>query len=135
MKNSILSKTIIYIISWSLLIFITYPLILKAENADNSLKQAETWVKHQPVQFLENKGQMRNMAGKPVPFVLFKTEAPGMNMYITEKGLTYVFLKMVEEESFDKLRMASGGHGEPVEPSAMGEQEENKKVEWNRIDN
>jgi hypothetical protein len=33
--------------------------------------------------FLENAGQMMDMNGKPVPFVLFKVEVNGMNMYIT----------------------------------------------------
>ena len=36
-------------------------------------------MKNQPVKFLENKGQMMDMAGNPVPFVLFKVEAPGVN--------------------------------------------------------
>jgi gliding motility-associated-like protein len=52
----------------------------------------------QPVRFTENKGQMKDMNNNPVPFVLFKAEAPGMNVYITEKGLTYVFVKLEEEE-------------------------------------
>ena len=52
----------------------------------------------QNVSFLENKGQMMDTEGKPVPFVLFKAEAPGMNVYITEKGLTYVFVKLEEKE-------------------------------------
>ena len=56
-------------------------------------KQVSQWVQQQPVQFLENKGQMTDMEGKPVPFVLFKAEAPCMNMYVTERGLTYVFIK------------------------------------------
>ncbi|MFO0478715.1 MAG: hypothetical protein ACK50L_08090, partial [Bacteroidota bacterium] len=53
----------------------------------------------QNVSFLENKGQMMDTEGKPVPFVLFKAEAPGMNVYITEKGLTYVFVKIEEDEN------------------------------------
>ena len=111
---------------------------------DPKLKEeARQWMQHQPVQFLENKGQMTDMDGKPVPFVLFKAEAPGMNMYITEKGLTYVFLKMEEEDEASRkacpelaegLKVTAGSHGEPVEPSAICEKEENIKIEWNRID-
>ena len=52
---------------------------------------------NRPVKFLENLGQMMDMENNPVPFVLFKAEAPGMNMYITEKGLTYMFIKAEEE--------------------------------------
>ena len=45
-------------------------------------------VKYKSVKFIENKGQMVDMNSRPVPFVLFKAEAPGMSVYITEKGLT-----------------------------------------------
>ena len=50
-------------------------------------------MKNKPVQFIENKGQMVDMNGNPIPFVLFKIEAEKANMYLTETGLTYVFLK------------------------------------------
>ena len=98
-KNNILSKTILYIIPSSLLIFITSFLTLWEENTAKDLKQAATWMKQQPVQFLENEGKMVDMAGKPVPFVFFKAEASGMNMYITEKGLTYVLIQSQEKEA------------------------------------
>ena len=45
-------------------------------------EQATQWIQKQPVKFLENKGQMTDMDGNPVPFVLFKAESPNMNMYI-----------------------------------------------------
>ena len=67
-------------------------------NSPHEKEKVSQWMKAQPVQFLENKGQMTDMDGKPVPFVLFKAEALGMNMYITEKGLTYVFNKFHKEE-------------------------------------
>jgi hypothetical protein len=51
-------------------------------------EQAFEWMQNQPVKFLENRGQMIDMNNEPVPFVLFKAEATGMNMYITEKGGT-----------------------------------------------
>jgi gliding motility-associated-like protein len=49
-----------------------------------------------PVLFTENKGQMTDIHHKPVPYVLFRAEATNMNVYITTKGLTYVFLKKVK---------------------------------------
>jgi gliding motility-associated-like protein len=55
-------------------------------------------VKSQSVKFIENKGQILDVNARPVPFVLFKAEAPGMNLYITEKGLTYVFVKHLKKE-------------------------------------
>src|SRR5689334_23287658 len=63
------------------------------KNGNKSLKT----LRGTPVRFLENKGQMMDMNNKPVPFVLFKAEAPGVTLYITEKGLTYTFMKMEEE--------------------------------------
>lgn len=53
----------------------------------------------QGVEFMENKGQMKDIAQNPVPFVLFKAEAPGVDLYITEKGLTYVFVELEENEN------------------------------------
>ena len=49
-------------------------------------------------QNFDAKGQMIGTDGKPVPFVLFKAEAPGIDIYITEKGLTYSFLKFEKEK-------------------------------------
>src|SRR5688572_4011857 len=69
-------------------------------STEQSLKtQAEDFIKNQPVQFLENNGQMTDMAGNPVPFVLFKIDAPGLDLFITEKGLTYVFKTSIEDDS------------------------------------
>ena len=58
----------------------------------------------QPVKFLENKGQMMDVNNKPVPFVFFKAEAQGVNVYITEKGLTYVFEKVEKTENENPKR-------------------------------
>jgi hypothetical protein len=62
---------------------------------DPKLKaQAQQWMSvQQSTGFLENKGQMMDSEGKPVPFILFTTEAPGVNMYVTEQGLSYMFMK------------------------------------------
>jgi gliding motility-associated-like protein len=63
-----------------------------------SLEKGKAYMDSQHVFFVENKGQMRDINQQPVPFVLFKAEAPGMHVYITDKGLTYVFLKAPEKE-------------------------------------
>ncbi len=62
---------------------------------DNSDKISEL-IQNQDVLFTENKGQFRDMNGESVPFVLFKLEAPSMDLYITEKGLTYLFTENKE---------------------------------------
>ncbi|TND04846.1 MAG: hypothetical protein FD123_3783 [Bacteroidetes bacterium] len=43
--------------------------------------------------FEENKGQFTDQEDKPVPFVLFKAGAQGVDFYITENGLTLVLLQ------------------------------------------
>ena len=65
----------------------------KNDNETESKKRVSALMSNRAVRFIENKGQLTNTENKPVPFVLFKAETPGMNVYITEKGLTYVFSK------------------------------------------
>jgi hypothetical protein len=50
------------------------------------------------LKFLENKGQMRDMKEQPVPNVLFKAEAPGVDLYVTTSGLTWLFFEPVETD-------------------------------------
>jgi len=75
------------------------------KNAETKLEKK---IKNLPVHFLENNGQMLDMKKNPVPFVLFKASFPGMNVYVTEKGLTYVFVKMDEkiEEGNEENQLA-----------------------------
>lgn len=48
--------------------------------------------------FIENKGQMRDMDHRPVPFVLYRAQAPSMNVYLTETGLTYALTRVSPAE-------------------------------------
>ena len=43
--------------------------------------------------FEENKGQLADENGNPLPNVLFKSRGTGPGIYITTSGLTYVFVK------------------------------------------
>src|ERR1051326_6916980 len=66
---------------------------------DSEIKEkAKQWAGSGPVKFVENKGQLADMDGDPVPSVLFKAEAPGINTFITEQGLPYVFFEGEKEE-------------------------------------
>ncbi len=77
--------------------------------------------------FMENKGQMSDMNGLPVQFVLFKAEGPGLALYITETGLTYVFLKEEEEER-SEFKSAK-------DPTAKQKaRREEIKCRWERVD-
>jgi hypothetical protein len=59
--------------------------------------------------FLENKGQMTDMDKNPVPFVLFRASFPGLNVYLTEQGLTYVFIQT--RELFEEWEGEDDGAG------------------------
>ena len=101
---------------------------INTNSSEATSEQARQWLKKQPVRFLENKGQMKDMSGKGVPFVLFKAELPGLNIFITEKGLTYSFLKFEEEkeEGFvEKKRNRK---------ARIDRKEEEKEYSWKRED-
>ncbi|MBI3500900.1 MAG: gliding motility-associated C-terminal domain-containing protein [Bacteroidetes bacterium] len=93
------------------------------EKKSESKQLASRWMNNQPVRFEENNGQMSDFEGKPVPFVLFRASARGMDVYITEKGLTYVFRK-TEEEKDD----------EDENYSSSFRENEKVNVQWCRID-
>ena len=50
----------------------------------NNVPKVESWISYMPVNFIENKGQIVNDQGNPVPDVLFKAEAKGIDIYITK---------------------------------------------------
>ncbi|MFO0320908.1 MAG: hypothetical protein ACK504_00590, partial [Bacteroidota bacterium] len=97
----------------------------KSDNEAESKKRVSASMSNRPVKFLENKGQMMDTDNKPVPFVLFKAEAPGMNVYVTEKGLTYVFVK-AEEEEHEREREKEKEHKKGM---LAGPEEEKIKME------
>ena len=59
---------------------------------------AKDWLKQKPFVFIENKGQFLNTEGKVAEDVLFKTSSAGLDIYITKKGLSYVFMKFNSED-------------------------------------
>ncbi|MBI2270149.1 MAG: hypothetical protein HYU69_07300, partial [Bacteroidetes bacterium] len=124
MKNDIKTKAnymCLFLLIICSIFFIT------TSDAKGNEEQVRQWMQNQPVKFLENKGQMADMNGDPIPFVLFKAEAPGLDMYVTEKGLTYVFIKNKEESEKDERE-----EGANVLPDR--ENNESAEVEWNRVD-
>lgn len=105
--------------------------ISKSKDAQLAKKSAESFLQNTQVKFLENKGQLTDLDGNAVPFVLFKTEAPGTNLFVTEKGLTYMFFKNHKEaipenplthEEKQFLELSGEGIGY------------NKYLTWERID-
>lgn len=62
--------------------------------------------------FVENVGQVTDLEGHAAKEVLYKLEQPGVNIYITTSGITYVFLKAIEEEDDEIELHANDLHGE-----------------------
>lgn len=87
-------------------------------------EQTHEWfAKSVPLGFQENKGQMTDMEGMPVPSILYKVSSPGLDVFVTGSGLIYSFLKISEtdEEKFEKT---------DNKPSAG----EKLQVEWRRVE-
>ena len=80
--------------------------------------------------FIENKGQMLDNEGKPVPFVLFKTEAPNVNIWITETGFTLQTLVLRKEEIAASEMTAI----EKQETRQGHKPKKRKFIDWERID-
>lgn len=79
--------------------------------------------------FTENKGQMADQGGNPIPNVLFKTNVEGADLYITTKGLSYVFLKEIEEKLDENSEAAK------LERSLYEKNHDvSPKFEWVRVD-
>lgn len=71
-------------------------LLLPFQNGDAKNEPAV-----QPVAscFIENVGQVTDLRGNAATHVLYKMEQPGVTVYITTAGLTYVFLQVQADEN------------------------------------
>jgi hypothetical protein len=58
----------------------------------------EILLQNQSAAFEENLGQLTDSKGNPVPSVLYKVSTPNMEVFVTQKGLSYFFLKYEEDE-------------------------------------
>ena len=70
----------------------------------------------QPVLFRENMGQIADVNGKPVPSVLFSVSSPGVDAYITSRGLTYVFFTVERDDFETKMKKKKEQLGQPQKP-------------------
>ncbi len=79
--------------------------------------------------FTENKGQMADMSGNPVPNVLFKTNIDGTDLYVTTSGITYMFLRPLEEKDASEAETAK------LEKEILEQANDApSKMEWVRVD-
>ncbi len=100
-------------------------------NVEDPEVYAEQWLSSQnEMGFIENQGQMTDMDDNAIPNVFFKTEAPNLNIWITNKGLVIqtfnvrkVPLKDSELSEMDK-----------EEEKRKGKRKTNKIWDWERVD-
>jgi hypothetical protein len=97
---------------------------------DGAKAGAQQWLSTQNQRgFLENCGQMTDMDGKPVPFVLMRTEAPGLIVWLTEKGLVIETLKSTEVETENDEYSAT-----PEQKRTLDRKDERRIIQWERLD-
>ncbi|MBI2279656.1 MAG: hypothetical protein HYU68_03065, partial [Bacteroidetes bacterium] len=101
-----------------------------AGNNDPALSaKAKEWLeKKNENNFLENQGQMMDMKGNPIPFVLFKAGAPGLNLWITETGITMQTLRLRKEP------IPENELTERDKAKRFGKPKTKKYFDWERID-
>ena len=72
--------------------------------------EVKAWTSHNNhVKFLDNKGQMTDLQGKASAQLLFKVSGSNADLYITDKGLSYVF---TQKEKTPNLKSITKG-GKP----------------------
>ena len=113
----------------ALVLFIAPLNILIANNKQGSpdetlQKKVNNWMMQSALGFEENKGQFADDKGKPVPDLLFKTSAKGMDMYITTSGITYLFTK--------RTKITEDNSGE--EEDKQGPEEMVRRIQRSRVD-
>ncbi len=117
-----------------LLFFLSFSSFAGNNKADKTNEaKAREWIKNQPLEFVENKGQFMRTDGKAADEVLFKTSFGGCDIYITDKGLSYVFVKF-EEAGSPKSEDGREEREDPKLKFRERKEGENKKVSYYRLD-
>lgn len=100
---------------------------LKSKNNDSPIEEClYNPTLQQELGFTENKGQIADDKGNPIPDVLFTASVKSMSIVVTTKGLTYLFKNFIESENETNFRNPSGSRGK--------DKEEELKMEWNKVD-
>jgi len=127
MKNSTRSNNNSIVVITLFLFFLLYNGLNASgikDGKDVSVKKAEQFLsENKEFGFQENKGQIMSSEGSPASYVLFKANAPGLNIWITNTGITYQFLKFEEEGEKEKEK----------EREEEGE-DEKRELDWRRVD-
>jgi len=103
----------------------------KLSQSGDQKEKAAQWLSTQNEKgFLENRGQMTDMKGNPVPDVLFKTESPNLNFWITKKGIT-LQTKQWRKEMKKENELTEE---DKQEEKRTGKRKADKFLDWERID-
>ena len=85
--------------------------INKQAGQDETLqKRVSKWMDETVLGFEENKGQFSDGKGNPVPDLLFKINAKGMDMYVTTSGIIYLFNKRTKVKAENTAEEAKKNH-------------------------
>lgn len=86
----------------------------------NGYSQAEFSSNTKEISFVPNEGQVLNSNGQSATDVLAKASVPGMDLYLTTSGLSYVFLNYEEDKDA------------PVHPVFVNDKQH--KIHYSRVD-
>ena len=122
----------------TLIIFIFISLNLFAANKKVD-KATEAKVKavanKHSLEFIENKGQFINSDGKVANNVLFKASYGNCDIYITDKGMSYVFIKFEEKENaHNSAKSGNSGYSPLRRGGGEVKEDTNRKVFYYRLD-
>ncbi|PCJ24171.1 MAG: hypothetical protein COA97_10330 [Flavobacteriales bacterium] len=112
---------IILIIHYPVVVFNCYSI-----NDSSEVQVSELMQQTEQLGFQENKGQIIGENDLPASYVLFKAEAPNLNIWITTTGLTYQFF------TIDK-KLLTNDDGTPM-IEVDGRQKKKKSIRWHRVD-
>ncbi|MEI6695116.1 MAG: SBBP repeat-containing protein [Bacteroidota bacterium] len=118
-----------------LLFFSLISFAVSAGNFNTNIEReanAKEWINKQALEFIENKGQFANSDGKVADNVLFKASYGNCDIYITDKGLSYIF-KKIEKDSFQKFANRKGKF-DFFKTKIEKRNEENNKLFYYRLD-
>lgn len=104
--------------------------------SENDNKLINEWNRNMSIGFTENKGQILNTKNEIAENVFFKLTVPGMDVYVTNEGLRYVFLKAEEKkekEKTDQGKVFGGREPRKTKISVIDMHLEGAKIEKENI--
>ena len=93
-------------------------------NGETLQSKAERLINEKPgLYFEENNGQVTNPDGSAAPEILFKSQSPGLTIWVTTQGLVYQFLKYEKDDNEQERP------GKKIQNKTL----EKTKTEWKQV--